>query len=512
MSPSTTHTDITAQATFHLDWTRVILGLGGGSDLDEDTPPGHFSSATRNPSSSQQRQKSEGHLGNSYNLGKDLKSGASLRTEEQVINPLTFESRKPPNRGNSVFSTFHDPQRFDIFGNINSDMSMPETTRNAFGFGDGPLFPRPASQATKMRADSAPPNIRHSSVLNSPHISRSSQSTMESFNKDDNVPFSMKGKECEPETTKAEPKSIIPEVSGGAVPSHFSYSGFGPFDNFTAPFAGVSVSPPPAELRTEEPDSYSSTSSKSISTMSKFSMIHHDHADMSTAPTSAIPPVAVHKGDGTIRVPTVLHDSSNGTTTGTPPVSQINTGSSGKGIQVDSVCTSNQSPSTTNGPGGTKAGANATDSVTAQLHPLRKMSDLPKNTAKKEPLVQTPKKSQSPAPPPPPKQTPAPTPAGPPAAASNQTMRPRSSSTITVPAEFSTLVSVLREQQPKLSSITKTVLGALLIKKDPNVYRRAGCSKFSTYIAAAAKAGIIEESVNGSGDQCVLLRTPYVLQ
>ncbi|KAF9562168.1 hypothetical protein CPC08DRAFT_817282 [Agrocybe pediades] len=486
ITPSTTHADITSQATVHLDWTRVILGLGDGV-LDEDSLTGNASSEPKESSSSHQPRQKPSSSWDTFNMGQNSTTG--FRNEGKGTTSVAFEPRRQPpsfNRGSSALSAYHEPHRFNVFGNMSGDMPMPEITKEAFGFDDGPLFPRPTSRATQ-RADSAPPNIRQSTLSHSPHISRPSWASIDNVNKGTS-PSKDKQREAEPNMGGA--ANVILPFEEDTVPGPSAQSSFQPQVPLDATFTvGFSTSPASLELRSQRGDSTSSSSTSS-STVSKFSMIEHGIIDLSTAPTSAIPPT-FDKNEAIGKSETSLGKAKDATVatskTATPLQPSSNTGTLTKGVQVDSSRSASPFPF-------------PAQASSAQVHPstpARKTSDPPETVPKKEAPIPVSQKGQTPGNVVAPKaqvSTPA---AGP----STQSAAPRP------PVEFSTLVDVLRKQHPKI--LSKTTLGSLLVQQDANVYKKAKFSKFGSYIAAAVKAGIITEHVNSRGEQCVVLRPPY---
>ncbi len=73
-------------------------------------------------------------------------------------------------------------------------------------------------------------------------------------------------------------------------------------------------------------------------------------------------------------------------------------------------------------------------------------------------------------------------------------------------AQFQLLVTILRKDARQFpGGVPKTRLGAALPQENPQVYRLANVKKFSSYIAAAIKAGVVQEAPN----DCVALMPTY---
>lgn len=138
LSPAGAHTDLTSQASVHLDWSRTILGINDGSNEDDLF-----------------RQESPDRMAASVNAAPE--SINTARPSEQGTFTFTFRPDPPPpatSRNDSglphkppVFSGSYD-QGLDMFGGPRS------SPKSSYGLGSGPLFPRSWSNQKPLRSRS----------------------------------------------------------------------------------------------------------------------------------------------------------------------------------------------------------------------------------------------------------------------------------------------------------------------------------------------------------------------
>ncbi|KAF8969793.1 hypothetical protein BDZ97DRAFT_160431 [Flammula alnicola] len=278
MSPAGTHSDLGAQASAQLDWSKLVLGFHDGvpeTTIFPDGPP-----APPNPPSAytQQQPRATTDTPFSSNFRKTGLNGSAQKQAESAFEPELVELRDIPARArrNSVFSSY-DPRKFDVFADFGDVFMTPKTQRGSFGLGDGPLFPRPKSRGEEQssRTDSAPPNMTHFANLPKPTYPHFHETAT-------GVNQSWKGKT----RPIIEPESIEPQApiaSSTTMPN--SDSVFEPFGETRPPFQTISTlaQPESKTLSTRGSSVSSSPSSRSTS----FSIVQHPNA--STAPTSAEP-------------------------------------------------------------------------------------------------------------------------------------------------------------------------------------------------------------------------------
>ena len=76
-----------------------------------------------------------------------------------------------------------------------------------------------------------------------------------------------------------------------------------------------------------------------------------------------------------------------------------------------------------------------------------------------------------------------------------------------VAPKFQVLVNILREHK---GSCNKSTLPGLLLKRDPNIYKTAGVTKYKTYLAVAREAGLVQE-VDTTNNVYISLTAKYAV-
>ncbi|KAH9483749.1 hypothetical protein JR316_0003225 [Psilocybe cubensis] len=551
--PTATHLDLTAQASAQLDWSRVVLGMDNGPT---DSPEPHLPPKDPPISSSfgmrrQSETTNDTHTHvqyisatNTTNTNSTLKSaskdrggggggGVLAHAGMKSNTELPMADHNGPLRGrrNSLFSSY-DARKYSVFGDLDRDYPVTAVGIGSFGLGDGPLFPRTRSQGgAQSRADSAPPNIQYSTNPPTPRE--------EAFV----LPSTNKGKQKDAQIY--EPENIFPLIPA-EFPKSVPYSGsiFEPFGS-SDPFH-FSKSPPPKSPR-QIAEKFSGTLSMSPSSKSesltRFSALH---TEVSTAPTSADPASLADKSDLTIKppsskkidspkpAPTLTHGTVASSRQNSSETAASATGSA-TAEKIDEFTAKHKESKATS------------PIIFEAFKPVQSVSTPVPSTATAERKTPSPPTVQSkpampfippvatavkpaPAPSPtPPKRSranttatsiPASRPSTPqvaparsstpqvaparsstpqvvPTRSSTPTVAPASSSTPqVVPAIYATLVQTLREERKRHpTGVTKSWLGARLVKKNPNLYQQAGVSRFGAYISKAVTAGVVVERI-----------------
>lgn len=491
--PTSTHLDLTAQASAQLDWSRVALGMVGGPT----EPPEHPLPPKEPPTSYGMRRQSEATNDTRYtsatrnSASRDrgmVQSGAKPAPEP----PMAEHNGPLRGRRNSLFSSY-DARKYSVFGDSDRDYPAANVGIGTFGLGDGPLFPRTRSQGGEQsRADSAPPNIQYSTNPPTPLAATLPLSS------------SIKGKQKDAQIYA--PENIFPLIPL-EFPQNVPYSGsiFEPFGS-SDPFL-LSKSPP--RQATDKPAaapnmSPSSVKSDSVTRFSAF------HTEVSTAPTSAEPPSLADKSDLTIK-PLSSPKKDSPKPKLSPPL-------------IDDVVPSSRQNSETANSATGSATASKIDEYTKESKAssplIHELSAKPGQSAspsakpsESTPVAKTPKASPPPVapaskPPPPPK-----TPVPPQRSRANTVSTPipvSAPSTPEVPAIYAILARTLREERKSHPhGVPKSYLGAALLKRDANIYNRVGFSRFGQYIAAATAAGVVSEKKGVKGEPCVALHPSY---
>ena len=145
ISPAGSHPDLTSQASVHLDWSRTILGINGGSNED-----GLFLNNSSNPMPSSTPAPARSSISSSGHGTRTIWTETPLRDSPALLH-------KPSIFSNSYGDAFGDPR-----------FSSPKLSS---GLGDGPLFPRPQTanqQPSRSRSGSFrdPLSLRPTTLTN----------------------------------------------------------------------------------------------------------------------------------------------------------------------------------------------------------------------------------------------------------------------------------------------------------------------------------------------------------
>lgn len=128
ISPAGAHTDLTSQASVHLDWSKTILGLNDGSnegDLFQKESPDRMAASVDAPPESARPEQG------TFTFRSDPLPPVTLRNSPGL-------PHKPP-----VFSGSYN-HGLNIFGGPRFGSPI-----SSHGLGSGPLFPRPLSESQK---------------------------------------------------------------------------------------------------------------------------------------------------------------------------------------------------------------------------------------------------------------------------------------------------------------------------------------------------------------------------
>ena len=520
MVPAGTHEDLTAQASYILDWSRGALGVEGGvvDDFNDEHPTdqeprGASPSSPPNPSTSGQSRANAAPRGTydneellddpptqpyaplvppsapfpSSRLRRGTVGGFSQTTDSPNVELHDLPSR---GRRNSVFSKSYDVN----FGAVSdAPFTTRPLSRGSFGFGDRPFFARSQSRGDGIRPDSAPGNVFYST----PPATSDTAGFKFDFRP------STKGKDREgpfPEPEDIEFHSL--ESPPRPTSTKLAYSGsiFDPFGEERSPFQLKHTSPPKS-LPTRK-DSVSTVGSVD----SRFSIV--DMPEPSTGLTSA------QQEDDKFMDEKSTQTTSEATIKPLP--SSMAAAATMGPSRRDSVSSQDSRRSDYSIKAGTLGGSKPLVKVEAEgttqavvniptpppiqpSAPSLPATPLPppstKNQVIKPAATPTPIASSSTKPP-----QPKP-PAVPQAKPNTPAPGPATITRVVPPDKWKHLVDTLRL---KGGSSTPSALPALLLKTDPRPYQRAGYNRWAPYLNAAIVAGIVT-----SNDQRIQLTAVY---
>ncbi|KAF8162983.1 NYN domain-containing protein [Crassisporium funariophilum] len=502
MSALGAHQDLTSQASANLDWTRGVLGINGDI-MDNDEFTHHFSSPHM-PSSSayplpppppQGPAPSAPPFTPRYQTAEPNPS-SRRHHESSYEPPTTVELHELPGRArrNSVFSKSFEPDRFNVYGAVGADYSSPKVRGSVFGMGDGPLFSRSQSRGPQpTRADSAPPGIVYASNAPS-NFSPPRDDPPNTFFGSFTTPS--KGKQRE--FPIAEPEDIAPHAplgSDDAVKAPYFVSMFEPFGEKMTPLQYQANISSPASGRARSMRSASTSTASGDDSI--FSLVQHPQSS-STPPSAEEPHLASDKNQVDDRKPTEEQIVQIPATTqiitaaavppATPPV-PIYLPPSRRNSAADIKVPAPIVPQI-------NEGANKAVQTKDKFEPKARPDNATLPTKVLPPVPGKPA-AKATAP-----QTPQPTASG------SQTAPVTSVQTtpLVPPTQFRTLVEVLR-QTPR-TPVSKSILGAALLQRNPMIYQTSGHKKFTVHIYAAVQAGIVQETF-AKKKPCVSLIAPY---
>ena len=377
----------------------------------------------------------------------------NFTSKVQEVDPPMVELQGMPTARRRQMPTFphlHSPDRFDIFGDLGRSFPSPRVSNDMFELGDG--RPQPRGPACQVRSDSAPPGI----------YSTHSPASAGSFGR---MLSSAKGKQREFPITEPEDIGLqsplfakIPEESRMAEDF---------FTSLHEPSAKMSITP----LATG-----ASTRSSASSQDSTFSVVQFPP---SSTLTSAEP---------------VNNDNDNATERGKSPATITIAPPQGFTLKTPVVHETEKVLGLTPSPRKEEA-ILTKDSPRANL-PIQ--PQMP-NPIQPSPTPVPPSQKASP-----PKKKFLNAQAGPSLTPLKQT---KPSPAPSVPPHFQVLVDTLRRYG---GSYNKSSLPTLLLSCDPAVYKKAQVSKYTLYIAAAIKAGLVWEVTKIGKGLCICLTEDYM--
>jgi NYN domain len=368
----------------------------------------------------------------------------------QEVEPPMVELQGMPTARRYQMPTFphlHSPDRFDIFGDLGGSFPSPRVSNGMFDLGDG--RPQPGGPACQVRSDSAPPGI----------YSTHSPASAGSFGR---MPSSAKGKQREFPIT--EPEDIGPQSPLSTKIPEEPRMAEDFFTSLHGPSAKMSITP----LATG-----ASTRSSASSQDSTFSVVQFPP---SSTPTSAEP----------------NNDNDNATERGKSPATVI--------IAPEFTPKTPVVHETEKGSGSTPS-PRKEEAILTKDSPR---ASLPIQSQVPDPIQPSP----TPVPPsqkaPPPKKTILNAHTGPSLTPLKQTGRSPAPS---VPPHFQVLLDTLRRYG---GSYNKSLLPTQLLTRDPAVYKKAQVSRYTPYIAAAIKAGLVWEVTKIDKGLCICLTEGYM--
>lgn len=430
ISPSRTPASLTNQASLNLDWTTDFASSDGRrTDRDNSQPsphPPHLPPQPPSPSLPPPPLPTTSGLYSAY------PKFDFLPNSQEIDQPMVELRGMPTTKNHPKFIFPHEPDRFNIFGDLSSSFASPRVPSNMFGLGDGPLFPRsqPRVPARQARSDSAPPGFE--CTTHSPSLPPCNTVSL------------AKGKQREFPITEIGPQLPLNGKRLEKTHSTSMEEGF--------------IHPSPTAVNAPL-TSGTSTDSSWTSSDSVFSVIQ---LPTSSAPTST-EPVHIDNNDITEsgKNPATVIIIAPQEPSSVPPKSPA-VRDTEKVLGPTALPESDKAISTK-------------DLARVDL-PIEPQVPKPTKPPKPLPSSSTPPSSTQKAPSP--KKT-----------SHNAQAGPSSTSRDHVPPKFRVLVEILRQNN---GSCTKSSLYDLLLKRDPNVYKNAQIS-YKGYITAAVTAGLVQE-------------------